>query len=116
LVKREENMADLNNQINNMHLGADGTSGTAHRKRRDRHAYHQIEQSAAAQPAFNGTPAGPPGIQGQYQNAPLPGTASPYMSQQMPAPNGQGGQYAPEHNSRNLNQMSNQNPAWLLEE
>ena len=88
-------MADLNSQMNNMHLGADGISGTAHKKRRDRHAYHQIEQSTVAPPAFNGAPAGPPGIQGQNQNAPIPGTASPYISQQMPAPNGQGGQYTP---------------------
>jgi len=97
-------MADLSGQMGDMSLGG----APAQRKRRDRHAYHQIEQSAPVSQAVNGAP-GTPGIAPQYQNAPLPGTAVPYMSQQMPTTSNQfaapAGQFTPGQPAASVQQF-----------
>lgn len=83
-------MAQLSGQMGQM--GLDGQSaGTAPgpRKKKNRHAYHEIEQPAPAfQPANGAPPAATP-----YSNIGGPGVGSPYMTQQLPA---SGGQYGPQ--------------------
>lgn len=72
-------MDGLAGQMGTMGLGGDAHGHARPHKKKDRHAYHQLETPA---PAANSQPSVP----AQYlnaQNAPLPGTASPYMSQQI---------------------------------
>lgn len=67
-------------------VGAMGLASRPHKKK-DRHAYHQLETPAANDQAFNGAPSGAAPsqfISNNAQNAPLPGSpAPPYMSQQV---------------------------------
>ncbi|KAF2147531.1 uncharacterized protein K452DRAFT_218102 [Aplosporella prunicola CBS 121167] len=82
-------VAGLTSQMGGMGLGVD-TAGqpvaqAPHRKKKDRHAYHQIETAGSSQ-AFNGVPA--PGTPSQFLNQvdPYTGQAiTPAMSQ-FPAP------------------------------
>ncbi|KAI6780762.1 uncharacterized protein J7T54_001070 [Emericellopsis cladophorae] len=50
--------ASLAAQVGGMNLGADSGYGTTRRKKKDRHAYHNVEAAGSSQ-AFNGMP--PPG-------------------------------------------------------
>lgn len=60
-------------------VGAMGLASRPHKKK-DRHAYHQLETPAGSgQAAFNGPPSG----LNSTQNAPMPGSGGPYMSQQI---------------------------------
>ncbi|KAB5518733.1 hypothetical protein GE09DRAFT_510725 [Coniochaeta sp. 2T2.1] len=53
--------AGLAAQMGGMSLGADAHHGTARRKKKDRHAYHQVEAPSGSSQPFNGIPpAGTP--------------------------------------------------------
>ncbi|KAK1757271.1 hypothetical protein QBC47DRAFT_378807 [Echria macrotheca] len=55
-------------QMGGMSLGADAGHGTARRKKKDRHAYHNVDAPAGSSQAFNGIPpAGTPAT--SYLNA-----------------------------------------------
>lgn len=45
-------------QMGGMTLGADATHGTARRKKKDRHAYHQVDAPVGSSQAYNGIPQG----------------------------------------------------------
>ncbi|KAF2151175.1 beta-sandwich domain of Sec23/24 [Myriangium duriaei CBS 260.36] len=85
----------LSAQMGQMNLDG-GSAGLAPgaRKKKNRHAYHEIEQPA---PAF-APPNGGPGAPSPYGNIAGPGAGAPYTSQKLPSPGGQygpGGQFAP---------------------
>jgi protein transport protein SEC24 len=80
-------MDGLSNQLGAMAMG--GTAAPR-QKKKDRHAYHQLETPAASQPPPPGAAAAAAAVPGatsaqfyNHQNAPLPGSATPYMSQQI---------------------------------
>ncbi|KAG9754457.1 Sec23/Sec24 family protein, partial [Aureobasidium melanogenum] len=82
--QQPQSMDGLSNQMGAMGLGGQPpVTAAPHKKKKDRHAYHHIETPAAAQPL----PAAVPGTTSSQfyntQNAPMPGTAAPYMSQQI---------------------------------
>ncbi|TKX21587.1 Sec23/Sec24 trunk domain-containing protein [Elsinoe australis] len=84
-------MSQLGGQMSQMSLDGGGAGGVpATRKKKDRHAYHHIEQPApsASPQAVNGAPNAP----SPYANIAGPGTSGPYMSQRLPSA---GSQYAP---------------------
>ena len=71
-------------------LGIGGGEAPARHKRRDRHAYHNLEPAGGSSQAFNGMPQGGFGDQSQFLNAgqqPPARSASPYggQSQFIPA-------------------------------
>jgi protein transport protein SEC24 len=80
-----QGMDGLSNQMGAMGLAGQGLAPAAPtsrpNKKKDRHAYHQIETPAAAQPPTSG-PGGPSQFY-NAQNASMPGAAAPYMSQQI---------------------------------
>jgi protein transport protein SEC24 len=83
-------MDGLSNQMGAMGLGGQGPAPAAPtsrpHKKKDRHAYHHIETPAAAQPLAPGSGGVPGTTSSQFyntQSAPVPGTAAPYMSQQI---------------------------------
>ena len=92
----QSNMADLSGQMGSLGLGGESAGGPApHRKKKDRHAYHQLEQPVGGSQGFNGGPPGTTSTPTSFMNnpgAPMPGTAAPYMSQQL---NPSMSQYAP---------------------
>jgi protein transport protein SEC24 len=78
-------MGGLTQQMGGMALGQEGAAGmgTVRSKKKDRHAYHQLEQPQGSSQAFNGMP------QGNF----TPGGASQYLDSG--APQTVGGAYAP---------------------
>ncbi|KAK4998738.1 COPII coat Sec23p-Sfb3p heterodimer component [Elasticomyces elasticus] len=75
------NMAGLTASFGEM--GMDGHAAPAPRRKKDRHAYHQIEAPAGSSQTFNGMPQGPMGTPSQFLNQPLPSPAGPYANQQV---------------------------------
>jgi protein transport protein SEC24 len=78
-------------QMGGMNLGADAAHGTVRKKKKDRHAYHNVEAPAGSSQAFNGMPpAGTPAT--PYLNADPSVAASRYgpgltpQMNQFPAP------------------------------
>ncbi|KAK4100355.1 beta-sandwich domain of Sec23/24 [Parathielavia hyrcaniae] len=83
--------AGLAAQMGGMSLGADAGHGTAKRKKKDRHAYHQVDAPTGSSQPFNGMPpAGTPAT--PYLNADPSAAASRYgpglapQTNQFPAP------------------------------
>ncbi|KAK4203528.1 hypothetical protein QBC40DRAFT_274467 [Triangularia verruculosa] len=71
-------------QMGGMSLGPDAGHGTARRKKKDRHAYHQVEAVGSSQP-FNGIPpAGTPAT--AFLNAETSAAGARYGGSQFPAP------------------------------
>ncbi|KAG8629256.1 hypothetical protein KVT40_003121 [Elsinoe batatas] len=82
-------MGQLSGQMGQMNLDGSGGAGVlAPRKKKDRHAYHQLEQPAPSPQATNGAPP----VASPYGNIAGPGAGGPYMSQRLPSA---GSQYAP---------------------
>ena len=79
-------------------MGLDGGAAPPTRRRKDRHAYHQIEQPAGAPQPFGGAPVGQNHLNGQptqpfgapahgeSASAPWQQTAQPWQSHQLPSP------------------------------
>lgn len=77
--QEQRDMNGLAGQMGAMGLGADAPPPSRPHKKKDRHAYHQID---SLPPATDAQPA----VQGHFintQNAPAPHAASPYMAQQI---------------------------------
>ncbi|KAK4653652.1 COPII coat Sec23p-Sfb3p heterodimer component [Podospora pseudocomata] len=71
-------------QMGGMSLGPDAGHGAARRKKKDRHAYHQVEAVGSSQP-FNGIPpAGTPAT--AFLNAEPSAAGARYGGSQFPAP------------------------------
>ena len=90
----EGDMANLTSQMGGMGLGVDTTGHSKAHKKKDRHAYHNIEGPGGSSQAFNGMPQSGTGTPTQFlnQNVPQPGAGqwgspqiTPAMSQ-FPAP------------------------------
>lgn len=90
----EGDMANLTSQMGGMGLGVDTTGHSKAHKKKDRHAYHNIEGPGGSSQAFNGMPQSRTGTPTQFlnQNVPQPGAGqwgspqiTPAMSQ-FPAP------------------------------
>ncbi|KEQ90017.1 Sec23/Sec24 family protein [Aureobasidium pullulans EXF-150] len=85
--QQPQTMDGLSNQMGTMGLGAQAPPAAAPsarpHKKKDRHAYHQLETPAAAQPLPGAVPGTTSSQFYNAQNAPMPGTAAPYMSQQI---------------------------------
>ncbi|EME42055.1 hypothetical protein DOTSEDRAFT_72974 [Dothistroma septosporum NZE10] len=86
-----EGTQDLTQQMGQMGLGTGGPNPA--RRRKDRHAFHQIEQPVAAPQAFGAPPAGqlmngqaPPQPGADPNAAPWQQTTQPWQSQQLPQP------------------------------
>ena len=71
-------VAELTSQMSAAHLGSDPAAPPSRTgRRRDRHAYHNLEQTPGSSAAYNGMP--PPGSPAQA--FPAPGAPHPYTSQ-----------------------------------
>ncbi|KAF2088514.1 hypothetical protein K490DRAFT_64564 [Saccharata proteae CBS 121410] len=87
-------MAGLTSQMGGMGLGVDTTGHGRPHKKKDRHAYHQIEQPAGSSQAFNGVPQG--GAPSQFMNmagqpitpamSQFPAAAAPYSPANLASP------------------------------
>lgn len=76
-------MAGLTAQMGGMGLGVESAAAPARpHKKRDRHAYHNIESPAGSSQAFNGIPQPGQGTPTQFlnQNAPHAGVGTPYAN------------------------------------
>ncbi|GAB7360429.1 hypothetical protein MBLNU230_g8384t2 [Neophaeotheca triangularis] len=78
--QQQQDMRGLTQQMGQM--GMDGGAPQTHRKKKDRHAYHQLEQPAANSQAYAGAPSGQfmNGQQNQFQPSASPAQA-PWQSQ-----------------------------------
>ena len=68
---QQDGMAGLTSQMGGVGLGQD-THGTV-RKKRDRHAYHDIQSAGGSSQAFNGMPPGGVGVPTDFLNQQQPG-------------------------------------------
>ena len=96
-------MSGLGGQMSSMGLGSEGTGTVRHNKKKNRHAYHNLEQSTGSSQAFNGIPQGQVNPS-QYLDQSAQSGPHPYAGQpvtpgmsQFPAPAGApvGGAYTP---------------------
>ncbi|KAF2173671.1 hypothetical protein M409DRAFT_15948 [Zasmidium cellare ATCC 36951] len=90
----QQDMNGLTQQMGQM--GMDGGAPHPARRRKDRHAYHQIEQPAGESQSYGAPPGGqfmngqPPAQPGQDPaSAPWQQTTQPWQSQQLPQPGSQ---------------------------
>lgn len=81
--QEQGNVAGLTGQMGAMGLGGDGAPAPRAHRKKDRHAYHQLETPAASNQAFNGAPVGGAPSHFIGQNSAMSGSAAPYMSQQI---------------------------------
>lgn len=96
----QQDVSGLTQQMGQM--GMDGGAGTVRRKK-DRHAYHQIEQPTGGAQPFGAPPAGQymngqaPAAQpvDPSQQAPWHQTTQPWQSQQLPQPQANNQQFRP---------------------
>lgn len=82
----QPDVGGITQQMGGMGFGGDAAGHAPGRKKKDRHAYHNIEGPGGSSQAFNGTPQGGVGDQTQYlsQGTPQPGFGgSPYAGQQI---------------------------------
>ena len=79
--------AGLASQMGQMGLGGEGTGPGRPNKKKDRHAYHNLEQPGGSSPSLNGHPQGPANTTHFYNTDPtrqvVPG--DPYAGQQTPS-------------------------------
>ncbi|KAL9597151.1 MAG: hypothetical protein Q9219_005317 [cf. Caloplaca sp. 3 TL-2023] len=81
-VSQDGGMGALAGQMGGMGLGGDAPAPYRPNKKKNRHAYHNLEQPAAPTQSFGGPPPGQPG----YMNTDSPqhlGTGHPYAGQQV---------------------------------
>lgn len=98
----QQDVSGLTQQMGQM--GMDGGAAQTVRRKKDRHAYHQIEQPAGGAQAYGAAPGGQymngqapaaqPGVGDPSQQAPWHQTTQPWQSQQMPQPTAQ--QFQPQ--------------------
>jgi protein transport protein SEC24 len=77
----QDGTGNLAAQMGGMALGPDAAAAAPFRKKKNRHAHHDISSSAATPQAFNGTPQG--GAGPQFSNQSTPAGAGPYAGQQI---------------------------------
>lgn len=82
-----EDVNNLAQQMGGMGLGADQTGTVRHHKKKDRHAYHNIEGPGGSSQAFNGIPQSGTSTQFLNQNSPQAGGAKWAQPQITPAMN-----------------------------